>query len=113
MKKARYIGADADDTQFVRLADTMFIKGQWTDVDDTHPQFAKIATNPTFEVKGGEERDEPETDDVQEVERLKTDLRDRGIAVRGNPNADTLRKRLSAVVADEDAPARDTPVVGG
>ncbi len=111
--QARYIGADGDDNQLVHMADTMFVKGQWKSVDSEHPQFAKLANNPTFEVKGGDQRPEVEGDDVAEIEAAKVALRDRGETVRGNPNLETLRKRLADVTKDEDAAEPVPPAVGG
>lgn len=112
-KQARYIGADGDDTQLIHMADTMFVKGQWAGVDDEHPQFAKLSNNPTFEVKGGEDRDEPETDDVAELEATKAALRERGVAIRGNPSLATLRTQLANLTKDEKPSEPAPEAVGG
>lgn len=112
-KQVRYIGADGDDNQLVHMADTMFVKGQWTGVDADNPQFRKIENNPTFEVKGGEDRDEPEVDDVAELEATKAALRARGEAVRGNPSLATLRAKLADLTKGEEPSEPAPEVVGG
>lgn len=112
-KQARYIGADGDDNQLIHMADTMFVKGQWTGVDADHPQFAKLSSNPTFEVKGGDDRDEPETDDVAELEATKAALRDHGVAVRGNPSLATLRAKLTDLTKDEGPSEPEPEAIGG
>lgn len=112
-QQARYIGADGDDNQLIHMAGAMFVKGQWTSVDDTDPQFAKLANNPTFELKGGDQRPEVEGDDVAEAESAKAALRARGEAVRGNPSLETLRKRLAEVTKDETPEEPAPPAIGG
>lgn len=108
--KAVWLGDEDPQSQFIRMGDLAFVKGQSVTVPEKHEYADMIRDNPTFAVDGTKaepvEADEPSAEEQQarseegtEKAAIKHRLRELGQPVQGNPSLDTLRERLAKALA--------------
>jgi hypothetical protein len=103
--KAVWLGDEDPQSQFVRMGDLAFVKGQTVTVPDKHEFADLIRENPVFAVDDNKakpvEADEPNVDEQRdraeegtEKAALKEQLRGLGVSVQGNASVETLRAKL-------------------
>lgn len=98
--QVRYIGDPAenfDGPQVIEQYDISFVKNEFVEVPDDHPQAQKFKGNRTFEVKGSD-RPKVDVDPEDDVQELRDELERRGVKFHHREKADSLRAKLSKSV---------------